>query len=101
MKLHVTPEAEAELAEAAAWYDSHSENLRIRFLKEYRRVVALIMEFPEAWAIFADDFRALRLHRFPYRVVYLPSVDKVEIYAVLHLHRDPQAVIKLLSERAR
>jgi plasmid stabilization system protein ParE len=101
LNLRVVPEAEADLADAVAWYDAHSEALGERFLAEYSRVISLILEFPEAWPLFADDYRAVRFHKFPYRVVYLPATDKLDVYAVMHLHRDPEAVIKLLTERAR
>ncbi len=41
--------ADAELAEAASWYETQATGLGREFLDEFEAVLDRIMRFPEAW----------------------------------------------------
>ena len=41
--------AEAELAEAAVWYETQAPGLGQEFLNEFESAMERIVEFPEAW----------------------------------------------------
>ena len=41
--------AEAELAEAAAWYEERASGLGQEFLDEFEAVMRRVMRFPDAW----------------------------------------------------
>jgi hypothetical protein len=43
------PEAEAELAEAVAWYDSRARGLGTDFLRALEAVIALVARNPKAY----------------------------------------------------
>lgn len=79
--------AEAELQDAAAWYEERSPGLGLRFAGAVRRKSEEILEAPHRWPLAAGS-RRLLLGRFPYALVYREISDQeVEIIAVAHLKR--------------
>lgn len=63
------PAAEAELEEAAEWYEASKEGLGRAFIADVRRRIETIVEAPERWALKHGTRRVL-LARFPYAIVY-------------------------------
>ena len=61
------------------------------FLAEFPRGVQRIAEHPYAWYPLDPTYRRLRLHRFPYGIIYRvdPTADQALIVAIMHLSRDP------------
>lgn len=55
MRLALLAEAEAELENAAAWYDDRSEGLGDEFLSVAREAAHLIAESAETWPARADQ----------------------------------------------
>jgi toxin ParE1/3/4 len=45
---------------------------------------------PEAWQIVEDDVRRYLIKRFPFGVYHSIEGDRVMIYAVLHMSRNPE-----------
>jgi plasmid stabilization system protein ParE len=79
--------AEAELQDAAAWYDERSPGLGLRFVLAVRKKSDEILESPQRWPLAAGSHRVL-LGRFPYALVYREiSAEEIEIVAVAHLKR--------------
>ncbi len=90
MKAVLADAAEAELADAAAYYRAQSAALGDDFLTEFLAAVTRIEEFPEAWQLMGESVRRCRLHRFPYGLIYRVQGDVAVIAAVAHLHREPE-----------
>ena len=82
--------AEAELAEAAEWYDATRVGLGAELLDEFDSGVRRIVEFPHAWQPLSPRTRQHQLHRFPYAIVYQVRDDEIVIVAVAHLRRQPR-----------
>jgi toxin ParE1/3/4 len=83
------PEIPNDVAEACRWYESHSEGLGERFVRELNATVSRLVLAPEAYAKGDREVRSARMHRFPY-VVHFRIVDtKVVILAVMYGGRDP------------
>jgi len=82
--------AQAELAEAVAYYNSQQSELGSQFADEIRRTIERILQYPEAWAPLSKRTRRCRTNKFPYGVIYHVRGDILLIVAVMHLHRDPQ-----------
>jgi hypothetical protein len=51
MRLALLAEAEAELDDAATWYDDRSEGLGDEFMDVAREAMALVVDSPETWPL--------------------------------------------------
>jgi len=80
--------AEAELQDAAAWYDERSPGLGLRFVLAVHTKADEVAEAPQRWHLAAGTRRVL-MGRFPYALVYREVDEEIEIVAVAHLHRRP------------
>ena len=89
MKFNFHPEAETELLEAIAYYESCAPGLGEDFSLEVYSTVKNILSYPHAWPIVEDDVHRCLTNRFPYGVLYSIESDCVYILAVMHLHRHP------------
>ncbi|PYO38324.1 MAG: plasmid stabilization protein [Candidatus Rokuibacteriota bacterium] len=83
------PEAEAELVGAALFYESRMVGLGRAFATEVERTVSLIREHPDAGSPAGLPHRQMRVHRFPYSVVYRRDQESLLILAVAHQRRHP------------
>jgi plasmid stabilization system protein ParE len=82
--------ADAELAEAARWYETQATGLGRDFLDEFEAVMDRIMRFPEAWARIGARHRRCLFRRFPYAVLYSQTGPEIRVAGVIDLRRDPQ-----------
>lgn len=89
MNYRFHPQAEAELHEAFAFYESRRAGLGNRFANAFRRALLEAFDQPLAWPILEHPFRINRLRKFPFGIVYEPREDELVIVAVMHLHRNP------------
>jgi plasmid stabilization system protein ParE len=93
----VRPLAEADLEDAASWYEAERAGLSARFLSDVDRMFSRIAERPLQFPLVASDVRRGLLHTFPYAVYFRPSDDAIVVLAVLHLRRN----LKVWRGRAR
>jgi plasmid stabilization system protein ParE len=93
----VRPLAEADLEDAARWYEDERSGLVDRFLSDVNQTFARIRERPLQFPIVGGDVHRALLHTFPYAVYFRPSEESVTVLAVLHLRRNP----KVWRRRAR
>lgn len=76
MRLALLAEAEAELDDAATWYDDRSEGLGDEFMDVSREAMMLIVDSPETWPLWPKaparlpPIRRFLLPRFPYAIAY-------------------------------
>ncbi len=92
--VRLSPEAVAELAEAADWYAARRPGLDVEFLTEIERVLPLIgsspTSFPRLLGLPVDlVIRRALLPRFPYAVVFMDLDTEVRVLAVAHAKRRP------------
>jgi hypothetical protein len=83
--------AQAELAEAVAYYDSKEPRRGSQFAEEVKRTIERILQYPEAWSLISKRTRRCRTNKFPYGIIYQIRGDVLLIVAVMHLHREPTA----------
>jgi plasmid stabilization system protein ParE len=86
----VRPLAEADLEDAARWYENERAGLAERFLNDVDRVFTRIRERPLQFPAIADDIRRALLQTFPYAVYFRASDEIVVVLAILHLRRNPK-----------
>ena len=85
----VRPLAEADLEQAARWYDEEQAGLGSRFLSDVDQVFGRIRERPQQFPVVSGDIRRALLHTFPYAVYFRETDETIRVLAVLHLRRKP------------
>ncbi len=98
MRLIHHPEAEAELTEAARFYEHRVPTLGAQFLDAVDRAVGVITEDPERWRIVEADVRHYLMPRFPYAIYYRVLPDHIRILAFKHHSRHPDYWRSRLAE---
>lgn len=95
MRLALLAEAEAELDDAATWYDDRSEGLGDEFMSVAREAMLLIVDSAETWPLWPGaparipPVRRFLLPRFPYALAYQVFPGLLAVLAVVHVRRRP------------
>ena len=90
MRLVVRPAAEADIVEAALWYEQRSPGLGPEFLRAVDVSLAEIARMPERYPVIHRELRRALLPRFPYGIYFLAMPDAVIVVACIHARRDPR-----------
>ena len=83
------PEAEADVADAFAWYEEQSRGLGSHFLLCMEAALSQIKRHPDASPVVHRQIRRALLRRFPYGVFYLLEDMRIVVLAVFHAKRNP------------
>jgi plasmid stabilization system protein ParE len=84
------PDAEAEYLEAIAFYETRRPGLGTAFIAEVEHLIARICDAPLRYPVERQpDVRAIRLQRFPYKVLFREHAGTVQILALAHDRRRP------------
>lgn len=88
-RLIIRPEAEADLTEAAVWYDSRELGLGSELISEVHSAIGRALENPESFTHVRRNpmVRRVLTRRFPYRVFFIVRPDVIVVFAVLHAAR--------------
>ena len=89
MKHRFVEEALDEFIAAGRYYNQQVPGLGDAFVDEVEAGVRAILDGPEVWRVVEDNVRRYLIRRFPYGIYYTIEEDLVVIWAVKHLHRDP------------
>jgi toxin ParE1/3/4 len=87
--LELHPEAEGELDSSLAWYLERSIPAASAFLASVRKALADIETTPDRWPADADGFRAARLRKYPFQIIYREIDGGLRVVAVAHTARRP------------
>ena len=89
----LTPEARADVTQAAAWYRERSIRAAEEFLLAVSVTFARIEAQPTAQVVVDAETGARRalLRKFPHRVLYLIDGGQLVVFAVMHHRRDDPA----------
>ena len=90
MRLVVREAAEADIAEAARWYEQRSLGLGSEFLRAVDVTLAEITRVPQRYPLVRGGARRALLRRFPYAVFFVATPELVSVFACLHARRDPR-----------
>jgi toxin ParE2 len=90
MRVRILPAAQAEIEEAAEWYEVARRGLAAEFLREVDAGLQRVTESPNAWHPLSKRLRRYRLNRFPYGILYQARKTEILVIAVAHLHRRPE-----------
>ena len=87
--IHFHPEAETEMIDSAVWYEQQQTDLGKRFLSSVQDALNRIEVNPELYAIIERNVRRCLVKTFPFGVLFRVKPEKIEVIAVMHLHRNP------------
>jgi plasmid stabilization system protein ParE len=89
-RLVLEPEAEAEIAQAAGWYEASSREVGIAFLRAVEGVLETIQQNPHQYQVIFRQVRRAPLRRFPYGLMYVASEQEIVVVACIHGRRNPK-----------
>ncbi|MGY4828210.1 type II toxin-antitoxin system RelE/ParE family toxin [Sphaerotilaceae bacterium SBD11-9] len=90
MKVVLHPGAEQDIQEAAAFYAREGSPLvAARFVAEFKRLTALLVEHPDIGSPRGNGSRGFSMSVFPYTVIYRTAADEIKILVVKHDSKKP------------
>jgi plasmid stabilization system protein ParE len=93
LSVRISEEADAEMVEAARWYETHRAGLGSDFLDAVDTAVTRLAEAPRLGSpvpgVPDETIRRRPVHRFPYHVVYVELSDRIQVLAIAHDRRRP------------
>jgi plasmid stabilization system protein ParE len=89
-RLLVGASAEADVLDAALWYEQRSPGLGTEFLRAVDVTLAEIARMPERYRLVHREARRALLRRFPYAVYFVATPDLISVVACMHARRDPR-----------
>jgi plasmid stabilization system protein ParE len=89
LPLVIRPAAQAELDDAASWYDRQKLGLGADLIDEVQKVLDTIVNQPDRYPITSGDIREAAVRKFPYCVYYRVGQSRIAVLAVFHTSRDP------------
>lgn len=82
-------DADAEMNEAARYYEERAPGLGLSFIEAVERSVDQIIANSEAYQLVGEDIRRKIMRGFPYSLLYAIERDRIRIMAVAHMKRRP------------
>jgi plasmid stabilization system protein ParE len=84
------PEADGELGETLARYESIRPELGIRFAEAVEETVKAIVATPLRFAVVDKGRRRAGVRRFPYGIFFLVEETRIVVIACFHGRRNPR-----------
>lgn len=90
LRVRVTPEAQAELAESRDWYETASSGLGADFLDRVEATPRSAADWPNAAAVVDGTMRRALVPRFPHGVFYTVEGEDLVVLDCVHVRRHPR-----------
>lgn len=90
LEVRLRPEAEQDLADAAAWYEEQRQGLGHEFLDEVLTMLSSIAETPLMYPTVHRNTRRAVIHRFPFGVYFRAESATIVVVAIMHGSRNPR-----------
>ena len=90
LEVRLRPEAEQDLADAAAWYELQRRGLGHDLLDEVFAVISSIAETPLMYPDVHRETRRALIRRFPFAVYFRLEAEAIVVVAVMHGSRNPR-----------
>ncbi len=82
-------DAELEMIDTAAWYESQNEGLGKHFLASVQDSIQRIQITPQLFPLVEGDVRRCLTNTFPFSVLFRIQIDSCIIVAIMHHRREP------------
>lgn len=89
-RLVVRSAAEADIVQAALWYEQRAPGLGSEYLRAVDVVLAEIARTPERFPVVHETCRRALLRRFPYGIYFVSTTELIGVVACIHARRDPR-----------
>ena len=89
MLMEILDIARREFDEAREFYEIEQPGLGTVFEGQIKHSLLRIQQYPQAWPRERKEVRRYIVHKFPYKILYSPQLDKIVVLAFAHLHRQP------------
>jgi len=91
-RLIIRSVAEADITDAALWYDEREPGLGLELVEEVQAAALRALANPLGCLQLRQqpDVRRILTRRFPYRIFFILREDAIVIFAVLHAARHDQ-----------
>ncbi len=88
-RLSIRDEAEADITEAALWYDEREQGLGLELILEVRTAIQRAVSNPLIYLQLhkRPEVRRILARRFPCRVFFIVRENAIVVFAVLHAAR--------------
>lgn len=89
LRISIHETAEAEINEAADFYDIQAPGLGAVFLDEVQHIVEAVMRHPQSAMLLRGNLRRKLMTKFPYSLVYSVHPNEIRVLAIAHHKRRP------------
>lgn len=89
LRVRVTPEAQADLAESRDWYETASPGLGADFLDQVEATPRSAADWPNAAPVLEGTMRRALVPRFPHGVFYAVEGEDLVVLGCVHVRRHP------------
>jgi len=88
-RLIVRPEAEADVTDAALWYEEREAGLGVELTTEVRSAIRRAVQNPLIHLRLRKqpEVRRVLVRRFPYRIFFVVREEDIIVFAILHAAR--------------
>ncbi len=95
-KIFIKPIVFLDLDEALLWYESEQKGLAMRFYQSFENAIERINRNPHAFSDVTPGVKRILLKKFPYKVFYTISENKIFVLGISHAKRSNSYIRKRL-----
>lgn len=90
LPIELSPAAQIDFDDAADWYGSYSDELRITFIAAIDAALELVRRSPASFPVVSGtQVRRAIVRKFPYIILFTLQSDHIFIYSIFHTSRNP------------
>lgn len=89
LKIDLRRIARRDFDDSAAWYEAQRTGLGLQFTAAVDEAIDQAAEMPMRFPLAHGDARCVRVRNFPYSVLFWPESDRIVVFAIYHIRRDP------------
>ncbi len=92
--VEILEEAFSELESISDYYEKFKKGLGENFIEDWERTLLAILKTPLGFVLFDKHFRLIQFQKFPFLVIYELRKEKIIVYRIIHIKRNPEKRIK-------
>ncbi len=82
--------AETDIEEIIEWYGKENKDLSREFVEILEQTLEQVISNPFLFQQVFKDYRKVDTAKFPYKIIYRISENKIIVLAVIHHKRNPE-----------